>query len=57
MRWEITTQAKTHVVSAFSSMEAISKVRQYDNSDIKGAKILPKNTMDKIKSWLHGLTN
>jgi hypothetical protein len=56
MRWEITTQGKTHVVSAFSSMEAISKVRQYDNSDIKGAKILPKNTMDKIKSWLHGLT-
>ena len=49
MRWEITTQGKTHVVSAFSSMEAISKVRQYDNSDIKGAKLLPKNAMDNVK--------
>lgn len=56
MRWEITTQSNTHIVSANSSMEAIKKVRRYDGSDIKGAKILPKNTMDKIKSWLHSLT-
>jgi hypothetical protein len=51
MRWEITTRAKTHIVSALSSSEAVSKVRQKDSSDIKGARILPQNTVDKIKSW------
>jgi hypothetical protein len=50
MRWEITTQSNTHIVSATSSMEAIKKVRRYDGSDIKGAKILPQNIMDKAKS-------
>lgn len=51
MRWEITTRAKTHIVSALSSSEAVSKVRQKDSSDIKSARILPQNTVDKVKSW------
>lgn len=55
MRWEITTQEKTHIVSALSSSEAVSKVRKTDNSDIKGAKILPQNTVDKIKSFWYKL--
>lgn len=55
MRWEITTQAKTHIVSALSGSEAVSKVRQKDSSDIKSAKILPQNTVDKIKSWWYSV--
>lgn len=55
MRWEITTRAKTHIVSALSSSEAVSKVRQKDSSDIKSAKILPQNTVDKIKSWWYSV--
>jgi hypothetical protein len=55
MRWEITTRAKTHIVSAHSSSEAVSKVRQKDSSDIKGARILPQNTVDKIKSWWYSV--
>lgn len=50
MRWEITTAVKTYVVSAFSSNEAISKVKQVDNSEVNRVRILPKNTLDKVKS-------
>jgi hypothetical protein len=55
MRWEITTQSKTHVVSANSSVEAVRKIREHDGSDIKSARILPQNTVDKIKSFWYSL--
>ena len=53
MRWEITTQAKIHIVSALGSSEAIAKVKKVDVSDITSARILPRNTLDKIKSVWH----
>jgi hypothetical protein len=50
MRWEVTTDKGIHVVSAFNSRDAIDKVKQTDDSKIMGAKILPKNTIDNVKS-------
>ena len=50
MRWEVTTDKGIHVVSAFNSRDAIDKVKQTDDSKIMGAKILPKNIMDNVKS-------
>lgn len=56
MRWEVTTEKGIHVVSAFSGSDAVAKVKETDNSNITGAKILPKNTMDKAKSLWRKLT-
>lgn len=50
MRWEVTTEQGIHVVSAFNSSDAVAKVKQTDSSKIMGAKILPKNIMDSVKS-------
>ena len=50
MRWEIKTEKKVHVISALSSADAVNKVRKTDETEIKGARILPQNTTDKIKS-------
>jgi hypothetical protein len=50
MRWEVTTDKGIHVVSAFNSSDAVAKVKQTDSSKIRGAKILPKNTIDNVKS-------
>ena len=50
MRWEVTTEQGIHVVSAFNSSDAVAKVKETDSSKIRGAKILPKNTMDNAKA-------
>lgn len=51
MRWEVTTEQGVHTVSAFSSNDAVAKVKKIDTSKVRGAKILPKTTMDKVKSF------
>ena len=50
MRWEVKTENSRHIVSATSSGEAVKKVKVKDNSQVLGAKLLPKNTVDKVKS-------
>lgn len=52
MRWKVTTEKKTYVVNATNSKDAVSYVRdkKKDDSALKSAKLLPKNTVDHIKS-------
>lgn len=52
MRWEVKTEKKTYVVASTSSRDAVDYVRnkKKDASDLKGVKLLPKNTIDRIKS-------
>lgn len=50
MRWEVKTENSTYIVSATSSGDAVKKVKLKDSSQILGAKLLPKNTVDKVKS-------
>lgn len=50
MRWEVKTEKGVYVVSATSSGDAVKSVRKKDDSQILGAKLLPKNTVDKVQS-------
>ena len=50
MRWLVITRQQRHIVSAKSSSEAVSKIQHIDNTPLVTAKLLPKNTYDKIKS-------
>lgn len=50
MRWEVTTKNKVYTISATSSGSAVDQVRSKDKSDIVSVKLLPKNTVDKVKS-------
>ena len=50
MRWEVKTENSTYVVNATSSGDAVKKVKTKDTGKILGAKLLPKNTVDKLQS-------
>lgn len=50
MRWQVETKQKVYTIAAVSSKDAVEKVKQKDNTDIVGVKLLPKNTVDKIRS-------
>ena len=50
MRWQIATEKEKYIVSATSSSEAVNQVRKKDDTTILYAKLMPKNTVDKIKS-------
>jgi hypothetical protein len=50
MRWEIETEKGKYIVSATNTKDAVSVVRKKDLTDIKGVRLLPKNTIDKFKS-------
>lgn len=49
MRWKIKTKYKEIVVSATSSTDALNKAK-VDKEDVKGVSLMPKNTMDNVKS-------
>ena len=49
MRWKVTTKDKEIVVSATSSTDALKKAK-VDKSDVKGVSLMPKNTVDTVKS-------
>lgn len=49
MRWKVTTKDKEIVVSATSSTDALNKAK-VDKADVKGVSLMPKNTMDTVKS-------
>ena len=49
MRWKIVTQNKEIVVSATSSTDAIKKAN-INKDDVKGVSLMPKNTVDTVKS-------
>lgn len=50
MRWKVKTPIKEYIVSATSSKEAVNKVLKKDPGPIQGASLMPKNTIDKVKS-------
>jgi hypothetical protein len=50
MRWEVKTENSTHIVVATSSGDAVKKVKLKDTSQVHYAKLLPKNTVDKLQS-------
>ena len=50
MRWKVVTPTKEYIISATSSKEAVDKVLQNDPGPVKGASLMPKNTVDKVKS-------
>lgn len=50
MRWKIETENNVHVVAATSSREAVRKVQKKDTSKVLSAKLMPKNTIDKLQS-------
>ena len=49
MRWKVTTKGKEIVVSATNSTDALKKAK-VDKADVKGVSLMPKNTMDTVKS-------
>lgn len=49
MRWKVTTKDKEIVVSATSSTDALKKAK-VDKADVKIVSLMPKNTMDTVKS-------
>lgn len=49
MRWKVTTKDKEIIVSATSSTDALKKAK-VDKVDVKGVSLMPKNTMDTVKS-------
>jgi len=51
MRWKVTTEKGEYIVSATSSSEAVKQVLAKDPGPVKGASLMPKNTVDKIKSF------
>ena len=50
MRWEIESEKGKYIVSATSTKDAVDVVRKKDSTTIKGAKLLPKNAVHKVKS-------
>ena len=49
MRWKVTTKTKEIIVSATSSSYALKKAK-VDKEDVKGVSLMPKNTVDTVKS-------
>jgi len=49
MRWKVITTDKEIVVSATSSTDALNKAK-VNKEDVKGVSLMPKNTMDTVKS-------
>jgi hypothetical protein len=50
MRWKVITPDKEYIVSATSSREAVKKITDKGKGPVTGAKLMPKNTVDKVKS-------
>ena len=50
MRWKVETENKTYIIAATSSKDAVESVRKKDQSNIKKASLMQKNTVDKIKT-------
>ena len=49
MRWKVTTKDKEIIVSATSSTDALKKAK-VDKADVKSVSLMPKNTVDTVKS-------
>ena len=49
MRWKIITKDKEIVINATSSADALKKAK-IDKADVEGVSLMPKNTMDTVKS-------
>ena len=50
MRWKVITPDKEYIVSATSSGEAVKKILDKGKGPVTGAKLMPKNIIDNVKS-------
>lgn len=50
MRWKVSTSDKDYIVAATSSKEAVDKVLKKHQGPVTGCKLMPKNTIDVVKS-------
>lgn len=52
MRWEVITEKNRYIVSATSSRDAVTyiKEKKKDNSTLKSVKLMPKNLVDTLQS-------
>lgn len=50
MRWKITTEKSTYMIRAFSSADAVKQVQKHDSTKVIEAKLMPKDTVDKLQT-------